>query len=83
VHVWEKGGGMLGATPSPSLASSVTIYAKTTALCSPDSSMVAGIKLTYTGRGEGRVDPMRQQQTNAWPSTAPFATFPSTQEYSI
>jgi hypothetical protein len=39
--------------------------------------MVAGKKLTYTGRGEGRVDPMRRQQTNAWS----FVTLLSTQEY--
>jgi hypothetical protein len=63
---------------------SVTTYAKTTAHCSPGSSMVAGKKLTYTGRGEGRVDPMRRQQTNVWSSTVvPFATLSSTQEYSI
>ncbi len=75
--------GALEATPSPSLAGSVIIYAKTTAHCSPGSSTVAGIKLTYTGWGEGRVGPMRRQQTNAWSSTTPFATFPSSQEYSV
>jgi hypothetical protein len=43
------GVGLLVATPSPSLAGFATIYAKTTAHCSPGSSMITGIKLTYIG----------------------------------
>jgi hypothetical protein len=40
---WTCGGGRGFYTPRPPLAGSVTINAKTTVLCSPDSSMVQNL----------------------------------------
>ncbi len=40
VSVCVVGGGGVVATPHPTLAGSITIYAKTTVHCSPDSSIL-------------------------------------------